>query len=81
VFSHKSFSQTSFSPTLFRFDLEPTPLPPVAGTTGGGYWVKKRDPSWVEQTYNLAVLHQQDQEVTELLVSLVTKGFFDEQGY
>ena len=75
MFSHKSFSTKSFSPTLFRFDLEPTPLPPVSGVYGGG----KGTPfsrQWVEEIADVSHLHAEDQVVTELLVTLVTKGFF-----
>jgi len=85
MFSHKSFSDKSFSPTSFRFDLEPTPLPPVAGVdrlsvSGSGKSSKatrtRRLPDWLDNQGKLAKLHQDDQVVTELLVSLVTKGFF-----
>ena len=31
---------------------------------------------WVEETVKLTQLHQEDQLVTELLVTLVTEGFF-----
>lgn len=32
---------------------------------------------WVEDTYNLTHLHRDDQLAAELLVSLVTQGFFN----
>lgn len=53
-------------------------LPSVSGVVRGGGFRKQRDlHDWSRQTYNLTRLHQQDQEVTELLVGLVTQGFFD----
>lgn len=58
--------------------IAPTPLPPVAGVSGGGYWSFREDRKWGDDFYNLSLLHKQDQEVTELLVSLVTQGFFHE---
>jgi hypothetical protein len=71
-----------FSPRLVAVQgfgpIEVTPLPPVSGVVRGGGFRRQRDLyDWSSKTYNLTRLHQQDQEVAELLVALVTKGFFD----
>jgi hypothetical protein len=77
VFSHKSFLTKSFSPIGWK-TIEVPSLPSVSGVVRGGGFRKQRDLyDWSQQTYNLTRLHQQDQEVTELLVGLVTQGFFD----
>jgi hypothetical protein len=77
VFSHKSFLTKSFSPISWK-TIEVPSLPSVSGVVRGGGFRKQRDLyDWSQQTYNLTRLHQQDQEVTELLVGLVTQGFFD----
>lgn len=57
--------------------VEVTPLPSVSGVLVGGFRKQRDLYDWSTKTYNLTRLHQQDQEVVELLVSLVTKGFFD----
>lgn len=53
--------------------IEVVALPPVAGVVeGGGFGAK----AWSEDVGNLALIHQEDQVATELLVTLVTQGFF-----
>lgn len=49
-------------------------LPPVAGVVDGMGFKSARD--WAQDTSNLAFIHQEDQIATELLVTLVTQGFF-----
>jgi hypothetical protein len=73
-----------FSPMLVAVQgfgpIEVTQLPSVAGVasvSGSGKASKaRRLPDWLDNQGKLAKLHQDDQVVTELLVSLVTKGFF-----
>jgi hypothetical protein len=75
VFSHKSFLTKSFSPIGWK-TIEVPSLPSVSGVYGGG---KKGTPfsrQWVEDIADVSHLHAEDQIVTELLVALVTKGFF-----
>lgn len=57
--------------------------PPQSGGTvrRGTAWLKSKRrnalPEIDTQTYNLTHLHQADQEATELILALVTQGFFD----
>lgn len=60
---------------LLMWPREVVPLPPVAGVNRGRRLSLTRP--WVEETAQLTQLHQEDQLVTELLVTLVTKGFFN----
>lgn len=71
-----------YSPQLVALQglIEVPELPDVSGVAGGGFRRRKDTRDWAERTYTLAKLHKQDQEVTELLVALVTKGFFNGNG-
>lgn len=70
AFSRGAFSVGSFSVSAFEF----VPLPPVAGVVEGMGFKSARD--WAHDTADLAFIHQEDQMATELLVTLVTQGFF-----
>ena len=69
----------------FWVDEAPVPPPPlgsVGGGPGGGgldRWSQKHLSTELDRTYNLAYLKRQDREITEFLVTLVTKGFFNGQ--
>lgn len=49
-------------------------LSPVAGVVEGMGFKSTRD--WVQDASDLSVIHQEDQIAAELLVTLVTQGFF-----
>jgi hypothetical protein len=57
-----------------------TPLPPVAGVVveqpGMGFTKAAELAAWANSAADMAAIHQEDQLATELLVALVTKGFF-----
>lgn len=54
--------------------IEVVSLPPVAGVVEGmGF---KTPSDWSQDASKLAFIHQEDQIATELLVTLVTQGFF-----
>lgn len=73
LWDEHSFSSASFDAGSFG-GLEIVTLPPVAGVVGGGGVKSARD--WAQDAGNLAFIHQEDQVATELLVTLVTQGFF-----
>jgi len=54
------------------YDLPP--VPEYGGTRGKRHSHARLLPG---TDYNLAQLHQEDEAVTDLLITLVTKGFFD----
>ena len=54
--------------------IEVVALPPVAGVVEGMGFKSTRD--WSQDAADLAFIHQEDQMATELLVTLVTQGFF-----
>jgi hypothetical protein len=77
VFQSKSFSRRSFKSESWAPILVPE-LPPVSGGVGGYYNGRRpliRD--WTEKIHDVAHLHRDDQIAAELLVALVTQGFFD----
>lgn len=49
-------------------------LPPVSGVVEGSGFKSARD--WSQDVSDLALIHSEDQTATELLVTLVTQGFF-----
>lgn len=53
------------------------PLPPVSGVYGGSFRAPDSVVTWAQEQNALTKLHQDDQLVSELLVSIVLKGFFD----
>ena len=54
--------------------IEVVSLPPGAGVVEGMGFKTARD--WAQDASSLAFIHQEDQMATELLVTLVTQGFF-----
>ena len=56
--------------------IEVVSLPPVAGVVEGSGFKSARD--WAQDASNLAFIHSEDQTATELIVTLVTQGFFHE---
>jgi hypothetical protein len=57
-----------------------TALPPVAGVVaeqpGMGFTKGADLAAWANSAADMAFIHAEDQIATELLVSLITKGFF-----
>ncbi len=54
--------------------IEIVSLPPVSGVVEGMGFKSARD--WVQDISELEVIYQEDQVAAELLVTLVTQGFF-----
>jgi hypothetical protein len=53
-------------------------LPSVAGVVEGmGFTKAAQIAAWADETANLASIHFEDQLASELLIALVTKGFFN----
>lgn len=50
-------------------------LPPVSGVVDGMGFKSAKD--WALDASSLAIVHQEDQIAAELLVTLVTQGFFN----